>query len=156
VVSPMSLASLGFALATPGPSVKELTDDGRCSDIYAASYTDGYQCYSAASLVISPQDPWGSWLPSLGTWVPQRWTEGVDISEKAAKADKAIIPKQLWNLQIALETLQEWLHRIYFWRLFRSLCWYLRRKHGSQWPSRACCEQSRGVEGTHEGSSKLS
>mmetsp|Transcript_24102 Transcript_24102/g.36627 ORF Transcript_24102/g.36627 Transcript_24102/m.36627 type:complete len:232 (-) Transcript_24102:663-1358(-) len=53
-------------------------------------------------LEVLPLDPRGTWLLSLRRWLPNTWTDGVDIADKAAKADTASIPKQLWNLRITL------------------------------------------------------
>lgn len=108
---------------------------------------------AALPSIDPPQvDPRGSWLPSIRRWLPSRWIDGVDISDKAAKADAAAIPKQLWNLRVTLplaaptfllERLRQWFHRLYVRRVFLSMMRFLRREHGTTW---CCSVRSGGVK----------
>mmetsp|Transcript_5795 Transcript_5795/g.8887 ORF Transcript_5795/g.8887 Transcript_5795/m.8887 type:complete len:354 (-) Transcript_5795:3196-4257(-) len=92
---------------------------------------------------LPPIDSRGTWLDQLNCWLPPRWTEGILITDEAAKADKAAIPKILWDLRITLplkapvfllERLRAWFYRLYFQCLFRAISLYLRRKYGTTWP----------------------
>jgi hypothetical protein len=110
---------------------------------YLDSFTPEEPPAAAVASPLPPaEDSRGSWLASLGKWLPPTWVEAGSLSDKAAKADDAAIHTGLWDARISsvlplAAGLLVCLRKVAFgwWcgRVGKSLRNYLTKRHGSQW-----------------------
>jgi hypothetical protein len=108
----------------------------------------------ATSLEFSLEDPRGSWLPLLDTWLPPTWVDAVTVTAKAAKSDDADVHAALWDSMVSLvlgchlPTFAQF-RRLLFGRWCRqvgqSLRAYLRWIYGPNWSSQLRTERQRAV-----------
>jgi hypothetical protein len=83
------------------------------------------------------------WLPSIGKFLPDSWSDETLISDKAAKADAAPVPCHLWDKRSTLVLPQLTAAALAGFRSFAiiwqrrymvgQLQFYLELKHGADW-----------------------
>ena len=99
--------------------------------------------HTLASLQVPVHDPRGEWLPTVDRWLSFDWIDSSLLTAKAAKADAASLPTQLWDRRIsllwpswrpnALERLRHVLFGYTCRRVFLSFRSHLLRVHGPAW-----------------------
>jgi hypothetical protein len=118
------------------------------------------------------ENPRGTWLPTLGKWLPSSWVDAEALTAKAVKADDAAILTALWDARISLvlpctPKILVVLRRFCFGRWCRrvglSFFGYLSRTYGADWSLRlrrarqqaAGKRQRQGGSGTSKSSEGL-
>jgi hypothetical protein len=83
----------------------------------------------------------GEWLPLIEKWLPGSWTD-VQISDRAVKADNAVVDFRPWHMRIslvlpcsatALEILTRFFMRRWRFNVVRSFLQYLTTRYGPEW-----------------------